>query len=91
MLENINTNIKNQLGEAAMNVGIVAMSGAMILALADHAGVKHPALVTVGSEATPVGEHSGMGNDMRSQREDAGPHNVTYGVHRNSPPRSGRA
>ncbi len=67
------------------------MTGAMVLSLADHAGMKQPGMVISTAEVTPAGEHGGSGNDMRSQREETGPHRIDFGVPRNTPPRSGRA
>lgn len=92
MFEKIKSNeIKNNLAEAGLNLGIVAMTGAMVLSLADHAGMKQPALVTATAEVTQAGEHAGTGHDIRSQREETGPHRIDFGVPRNTPPRSGRA
>jgi len=91
LVKNKKTQIKDSINEFAMNVGFLAMGGAMVLGLVEVAGAHPPkAVVPVASEATPVataGDHNASKESIR-RAEEVGPHHVTYGTTR-TPSRSG--
>jgi len=86
--------VLEKLGETAMQAGIVMMAAAVTLGLVEMPKdeTKRQAIVPL----RPVFEIANNSNDLqdsnplRREREEAGPHYISYGVSQRTPGRSGK-
>lgn len=90
--KNINTlnNVTAQVASAAQNVGLVMMAAATTLGLVEVSD--HPMKVALNSQPVFAYENSGEQeiNPVRREREEAGPHYVSYSVAQRTPGRTGK-
>jgi hypothetical protein len=86
--KNKNGQIQEKLGDIAQNVGLLAMGTAMavgFIEIGGHSRVVVPATATL----SPAGEHLQGGDPMRREREETGPHYISYGAMHRTAGRSG--
>lgn len=91
---NIQTEAKQALNNVAANAGLLLMTAAattLMLEMPDHPNAKatlntQPVFAAPGSSA----EHQLPGNELRREREEAGPHYISYGVSQRTPGRTGK-
>ena len=90
--KNINTldTVTAQVASAAQNVGLVMMAAATTLGLVELGD--HPNKIVLTSRPIFAFENAGEQelNSVRREREEAGPHYVSYSVAQRTPGRTGR-
>lgn len=82
----------NQMGDIAQQAGLVLMTAAATLGLVELSN--HPNKIILPNQPilSPVAEHGGSDSStLRREREEAGPHYVSYSAYQRTPGRSGRA
>jgi len=88
MLEKINTNeIKEDLSALAQNLGLAAMGAAMAVSFLEVAG-HNRAIVPEVASLDAAGEHQQGSDPLRREREETGPHYISYGAMHRTPGRS---
>lgn len=87
-------NIKksDQLAELARQTGLLLMTTAVTLGMLELPEHPNSRVVVPGQPAFALAENSEVNpdNPMRREREDTGPHYVSYSVTERTPSRSGR-
>ena len=82
----------DKLGEITQQAGLLLMTAAVtfcMVELTEHPGTRivlpnQPALAH-------VSDNNGGDNPIRREREEAGPHHISYSTYQRTPGRSGRA
>ena len=77
--KNKKSSIQDNIQDIAAQVGTVAMTGAMVLGVAQLAGVDSKPITNYVVEAIKAGEH----------HKEVGPHHISYGATQRTAARSG--
>jgi hypothetical protein len=86
--KNKNGQLQEKLSDAAQNIGLLAMGTAMAVGFIEIAGHTR-AVVPATASVSPAGEHQQGGDPMRREREETGPHYISYGAMHRTAGRSG--
>jgi hypothetical protein len=86
----------DRLNEVAQQAGVVLMTAAATIGMVELAG--HPNKVALPNQPVlaVAGEHSttyegGHNDPIRREKEEAGPHHISYSTYQRTPSRTGKA